>query len=74
MVDVIIKSGVKPESQFMKTLISIDSDLNVNLEGEAADYIEADQIALLTEAIESINNLLTTMRYNYLHSNEPVDS
>jgi hypothetical protein len=58
----------------MKNLIVLDSDLNVTFEDDAANYSEADQIALLTEAVEAINNRLTTMRYNYLYSNEPVDS
>ena len=58
----------------MKTYIALDSDLNVTFEDEAASYNEADQIALLTEAVEAINNRLTTMRYNYLYSNEPIDS
>jgi len=57
----------------METFISLDTDLNVIFENEAIEYSDDDKIALLTEAVDAIKNRITTLRYDYLHSNKPVD-
>lgn len=57
----------------MTTLISIDNDFNIIFENDAIEYSDDDKIALLTEATESIQKMITGLRYDYLFANEPVE-
>lgn len=57
----------------MAILISIDTDFNVIFENDSFELSDDDKIALLTEAVESIQSRIMGLRYDYLHSNEPID-